>query len=139
VLFVKTTRRLQTPRQEQFNLLDSQHSGSKEHGISGWPLTQLTWSAHVNQVGKKAAQTLGVFGPLLHGRSGLWVSKRVLLHKQLFRPMIDYACPTWRFLLTATSGSCKCCNPSVFALRLTHLGALLTCKLTRIWEFTSEH
>jgi hypothetical protein len=27
--------------------------------------TQLTWSAHVNQVGKKAAQRLGVLGPSL--------------------------------------------------------------------------
>jgi hypothetical protein len=58
--------------------------------------TQLTWSAHVNQVGKKAAQRLGVLGPLLNRRSGLSVRNGVLLYKQLIRPMMDYACPIWR-------------------------------------------
>jgi hypothetical protein len=58
--------------------------------------TQLTWSAHVNQVGKKAAQRLGVLGPLLDRRSGMSVRNGVLLYKQLIRPMMDYACPIWR-------------------------------------------
>jgi hypothetical protein len=58
--------------------------------------TQLTWSAHVNQVGKKAAQRLGVLSPLLNRRSGLSVKIDVLLYKQLIRPMMDYACPIWR-------------------------------------------
>jgi hypothetical protein len=44
----------------------------------------------------------------------------------------------------ASSGNCKCYNPSVFELRLTHLGTLVTGKFTRIWGFhssptTSEH
>jgi hypothetical protein len=43
-----------------------------------------------------------------------------------------------------TSGSYKCYNPSVFALRLTHLGTLVTGKFSRIWGLhssptTSEH
>jgi hypothetical protein len=46
-------------------------------------------------------------------------------------------------LLAATSGSCKCCNPSVFALRLTQRSSLVTDKFTRIRQFhsspTSEH
>jgi hypothetical protein len=58
--------------------------------------TQLTWSAHVNQVGKKAARRLGVLGPLLKRRSGLSVRNSVLLYKQLVRPMMDYACLMWR-------------------------------------------
>jgi hypothetical protein len=58
--------------------------------------TQLTWSAHVNQVGKKAAQRSGVLGPLLNRRSGLSVRNGVLLYRQLIRPMMDYACPIWR-------------------------------------------
>jgi hypothetical protein len=58
--------------------------------------TQLTWSAHVNQVGKKAAQRLGVLGPLLNRRSGRSVRNGVLLYKQRTRPMMDYACPIWR-------------------------------------------
>jgi hypothetical protein len=47
-------------------------------------------------------------------------------------------------LPAAMSESCKCYNPSVFALRLTHLGTLVTGKFTMIWGFhssptTSEH
>jgi hypothetical protein len=49
-----------------------------------------------------------------------------------------------RLLLAPTSRNCKCCNPSVFALRITHLGTLITVKFTRILGFhsspaTSEH
>jgi hypothetical protein len=46
--------------------------------------TQLTWSAHANQVGKKAAQRLGVLGPLRNRKSGLSVRNVLLLYKQLF-------------------------------------------------------
>jgi hypothetical protein len=53
--------------------------------------THLTCSAHVNQVGKKAIQSLGVLGPLLNTRSGLSVRNGVLLHKQLIRFIVDYA------------------------------------------------
>jgi hypothetical protein len=43
-----------------------------------------------------------------------------------------------RPLPAATSGSCKCYNPSVFAFRLTHLGTLVTGKFTRI-PFLADH
>jgi len=58
---------------------------------------QLTWSPHIDQVRKKAAQKLGVLGSLLNRRSGLSITNRVLLHKQLIHPMTDYTCPIWRF------------------------------------------
>jgi hypothetical protein len=58
--------------------------------------TRMTWSPHIVQVKKKAAQRLGLLGPLLHRRSGLSIRNRVLLYKQLIRPMMDYACPIWR-------------------------------------------
>jgi hypothetical protein len=58
--------------------------------------TRLTWSAHVNQLRKRAAQRLSLLGPLLKRRSGLSVSNGVLLYKQLIRPTMDYACPIWR-------------------------------------------
>jgi hypothetical protein len=58
--------------------------------------TQLTWSAHVNQVGNKAAQRLIVIGPLLNRRSDLSVRNVVLLYSQLIRPMMDYVCQIWR-------------------------------------------
>jgi hypothetical protein len=58
--------------------------------------TQFTWSANVNLLWKKAAQRLGVLGPLLNRRSGLSVRNGVLLYKQLIRPVMDYAWPIWR-------------------------------------------
>jgi hypothetical protein len=57
---------------------------------------RLTWSTHVDQVRKKAAQRLGILRPLLHRRSGLSIYNGGLLYKQLIRPMMNYACPVWR-------------------------------------------
>jgi hypothetical protein len=37
-----------------------------------------------------------MLGPLLNRRIDLSVRNGVLIYKQLFRPMMDYACPTWR-------------------------------------------
>jgi hypothetical protein len=95
VLFVKAARRIQKPRAVQFLREPIQWVETARY--LGVTLdTQLTWSAHVNQVGKKAAQRLGVLGPLLNRRSGLSVRNGVLLYKQLIHPMMDYACPIWR-------------------------------------------
>ena len=58
--------------------------------------TRLTWLSHIDQVRKKAAQRLGVLGPLLHKRSGLSIQNGILLYRQLIRPMMDYGCPIWR-------------------------------------------
>jgi hypothetical protein len=38
-----------------------------------------------------------MLGPLLNRRSGLSVRNGVLLYKELIRPMMDYACPIWRY------------------------------------------
>jgi len=38
----------------------------------------------------------GMLGPLLNRKRDLSVTNGVLLHKQLTRPMMDYACPAWR-------------------------------------------
>jgi hypothetical protein len=40
---------------------------------------QLTWSTHIDQVRKKAAQSLGALGTLLNRRSGLSLRNGVLL------------------------------------------------------------
>jgi hypothetical protein len=53
--------------------------------------TRLTWSAHIDQVGRKAFQILGVLCPFLNIRSGLSIREGVLLYKQIMRPMTDYA------------------------------------------------
>jgi hypothetical protein len=37
-----------------------------------------------------------MLGPLLNRKSDLSVRNGVLLYEQLIRPMMDYACPTWR-------------------------------------------
>ena len=58
--------------------------------------SRLTWSSHIVQVRRKAAQRLRVLGSILHRRSGLSIRNGVLLYKQLIRPMMDYACPIWR-------------------------------------------
>jgi hypothetical protein len=57
---------------------------------------RLTWSTHIYQVKKKAAQGMGALGPLLKRRSGISIGNDVLLYKQLILPTIDYACPVWR-------------------------------------------
>jgi hypothetical protein len=100
--------------------------------------TQLTWSAHINQVGKKAAQRLGVLGPLLNRRSGLSVRNGVLLISSSSVLCWITHVRSGGPLPAATSGSCKCYNPSVFALRLTHLGTLVTGTFTRNWGFHSS-
>jgi hypothetical protein len=92
VLFVKAARRVQKPRPVDFFGELIQWTETARH--LGVTLdTQLTWSAHVNQLGKKAAQILGELGPLLNSISVLSVRNGVLLYKQLIRPMMDYACP----------------------------------------------
>jgi hypothetical protein len=37
-----------------------------------------------------------MLGPLLNRKSDLSIRNGVLLHKQLIRHMMDYACPAWR-------------------------------------------
>jgi hypothetical protein len=37
-----------------------------------------------------------MLGPLLNKKSDLSVRNRVLLYKQLIRPMMDYTCAAWR-------------------------------------------
>jgi len=44
----------------------------------------------------KAAQRIGMLGPLLNRKSDLSTRNGVLLYKQLICPMMDYACPAWR-------------------------------------------
>jgi hypothetical protein len=95
VLFVKATRRIQKPRAVQF-LGESIKLVETARYLGVTVDTQLTWSTHINRVGKKAAQRFGVLRPLPNRRSGLSVRNDVLLYKQLIRPVMDYACPIWR-------------------------------------------
>jgi hypothetical protein len=38
-----------------------------------------------------------VLGSILKKRSSLSIRNGIVLYKQLIRPMMDYACPIWRF------------------------------------------
>jgi hypothetical protein len=88
VLFVKAARRIQKPRAVHF-LGDPIQWFGRARYLGVTLDIQLTWSVHVNQLGKNAAQRLGVLGPLLNRRSGLSVRNGVLHYKQLIRPMMD--------------------------------------------------
>jgi hypothetical protein len=95
VLFAKAARRVRQPRPVQF--LGEPIEWVQTARYLGVALdTRLTWSAHVDQVRKRAAQRLGVLGPLLNRRSGLSIRNGVLFYKKLIRSMTDYACPIWR-------------------------------------------
>jgi hypothetical protein len=89
LLWSMLRRRDASKNPEQWSFSESQYSGVILD-------TQLTWSAHVNQVGKKGGSKTGRAWPLLNRRSGLSVRNGVLLYKLLIRPMMDYAYPIWR-------------------------------------------
>jgi hypothetical protein len=40
---------------------------------------------------------MGVLDPFLNRRSNFSIRNVVLLYKQIIRPIMDYACPAWRF------------------------------------------
>jgi hypothetical protein len=93
VPFTKTARRIHRPRLTQFFWEPIEWVETARY--LGVTLdTQLTWSAHDNQVGR--AKKLGVLDPLRIRRSGLSIRNGVLLCKQLIRLMIEYSCPIWR-------------------------------------------
>jgi hypothetical protein len=95
VLFANAARCIRQPRPVQF--LGEPIQWVQTARYLGVTLdTRLTWSAHVNQVRKRAAQRLSVLGLLPNRRSGLSVRNVLLLYKQPIRPMMDYACPIWR-------------------------------------------
>jgi hypothetical protein len=78
LLFVKAAGCIKNPRAVQF--LGQAIEWVETVRYLGVILdTQLTWSAHFNHLGKKAAQRLGVLGPFLNRRSGLSVRNGVLL------------------------------------------------------------
>jgi hypothetical protein len=58
--------------------------------------SSMSWRPHILQVRKKASQRLGVLRSVLNRRSGLSIRNGFLLHKQLIRSMMDYACSILR-------------------------------------------
>jgi hypothetical protein len=124
---------------EQCSYSESQYIGSKQHGILGrsliyslpgrrtstrWEWRQLKdWACLAPSLtGEAACPSETVCCSTSSSSVLLWI-----MHVRSGGP-----------LPTATSGSCKYYNPSVFALRLIHLGTLVTGKFTRIWGFHSS-
>jgi hypothetical protein len=95
VLFVKAARRIKNPRAVQLLREPTQWVKTARYLRATLDI-QLTWSAQVNQVGKKAAQKSGVLGPLLNTTNGLFIRNGVLVYKQLIHSMMDYTCPIWK-------------------------------------------
>ena len=88
MLLAKTGRRIPKPRAVQLSTLRGANPMGRRRPLSWGDLEKgLTWSKHIDQVRKKAAQRLGTLGPLLNRRSGLSIRNGVLLYKQLIRPM----------------------------------------------------
>jgi hypothetical protein len=92
---------------------------------------RLTWSAHFDQVRKKAAQVKGVLGHFLD-RSGLSVRNGVLLFVQAAHPSYD---GLRVFAARTHTRSYRSYSPSAFAWLPVHPGTLATDKFTWIWEF----
>jgi hypothetical protein len=62
--------------------------------------TRLTWSPHIDQVRRRAAQWLGILSPLFNRKSDVSVRNGVVLYKQLIRPFaglcvrrVEVRCP----------------------------------------------
>jgi hypothetical protein len=94
MLFAMTVRRIPKPRSVQFFGEPIEWVDDARY-LEVTLDKRLTWSKHIDQVRKKAAQRLGALGPLLNRISGLSIRNGVLLYKQLIRPMMDYTCQVW--------------------------------------------
>jgi len=93
----------------------------RHNSLSGVTLdTRLTWSPHIDQIRKRAAHRMGILGPLLNRKSELSFRNRVLLYKQLIRPVIRV--PLADPLPVPMLQGCRCYRQSVFASLLVPPG-----------------
>jgi hypothetical protein len=145
VLCCLLRRRDTSKNPEQCSFSESQYSGSKQHGILGRLLilslpgrrTSARWE-------RRQLKDWACLAPSLTGEAAC--PSETVCCSTSSSSVLWWITHVWSggSLPAATSGICKCYNPSVFALRLTHLGTLVTGKFTRIWGFhssptTSEH
>jgi hypothetical protein len=89
----------------------------------GHPSYSSDLVAHVKQVGRNVTQRLGVLG--LPSLTGKVVCQSSSVCCSTSSSYVLWRCTRARSsgpLFAPTSRNCKCCNPSVFALQLTHLG-----------------
>ena len=96
IIFARAGRRLIQPR--PVTLFDEPIKWVDNTRYLGVTLDKhITWSPHIDQVRKIPAQRMGMLCPHLNTKSDFSVRNEVLLHKQLIRPMMDYAFPACRF------------------------------------------
>jgi hypothetical protein len=126
-LFAKATSCFQEPRPCQPTFVEEtlRHIGTSLN-------IRLKSSAHVNQGGRKATQTLCVLDPLLKRSPSATKSCST---SNLSVPWFNAHTRSECVVLASKFRSFKCCSPSVFALRLTHVCTLVTGKPTTIWGF----
>ena len=92
IFFARAGRRFIEPRKiKQFGLRIEWVDTTRYLGVN--LDRRLTWSPHIGQVRKIAAQRLGIVVPLLNRKSDLSVRNGGLIYKQLIRPLMDSACP----------------------------------------------
>ena len=93
IIFARAGRRSIQPRSVPLIREPIQMDRSYSSGVT--LDKRLTWLPLIDQFRKKTAQRMGMLGPLPNRKSDLSVSNSVLLYKQLFHPMMDYACHAW--------------------------------------------
>jgi len=94
--------------------------------------TRVTRSPHIDQVRKRTAQRMGMLAP--SSISDLSFSNGVLLHKQLIRPMMDYACPAWRAAARSHVRRLQVLQTQCLRLAISALW-YVTGRYTRTWVF----
>jgi 4-amino-4-deoxy-L-arabinose transferase-like glycosyltransferase len=78
-----------------------------------------------------------MLGPLLNSKRDLSVRNRVLLFKQLIRPMMDYACPAWRSTSRAHVRRLQVLQSKCLCLATCAPWYEINRQITKIWVFRS--
>ena len=95
LLFSPPRRRIPNPRGLRFLAGEIQWvEPARNLGVT--LVSGLTWKPYIEQVRRKASQTLGILSVILNRRRSLPIGNGVLMFMQLIRPMMDYVCPVWR-------------------------------------------
>jgi len=78
---------------------------------------------------------MGMLRPLLNRKSDLSVRNRVLLYRQLVRPMMDYECPAWWSAARIHVGRLQMLQSKCLRIATGAPGTYVTGRYTRIWVF----
>lgn len=62
--------------------------------------SKLKYTKHIKEVRSKGLAAISALRPIFNRKSALTIKNKILLYKQLIRPILTYACPVW-------SNTCK--------------------------------